>query len=733
MKKFFPIFIIFCLCTMMAKAQEVQSLKGKTILFVYGGWDGHEPKQCHDLLVPWMESEGAKVISSDNLDVYTDEKLMDSIDLIVQCWTMGTITPAQERGLLKAVREGKGIAGWHGGTADSFRNNTDYQFMIGGQWVAHPGNVIDYDVKITNHNEEVTRGLKDFHMHSEQYYMHVDPNVEVLATTTFVNNVAAPWISGHTMPVVWKTYYGKGKVFYSSLGHVAKDFEVSEALEIMKRGIRWASQQLPEPVVAISSGSIEGVYAKDVFAFKGIPYAEAERFQPSHPVTAWDGVRECKVYGPWAKQAENEGKSMEGAGDFLANVWTTGLNDGGKRPIMFWIHGGGFSVGSANADPTDGIALAKKGAVVVSINHRLDVMGFLDLSSFGGKWKKSVNVGMLDIVNALKWVKENAEAFGGDPDNITIFGESGGGGKVGTLLCMPEAKGLFQKAIIQSGAKINITTSEVSKQLGKNVVKELGLTAKTLDKINTIDFETLLAASRKCQAEILGARTPGSIKMWGFCPTADGNTLLQQPYTPGFSTLAHDIPIMIGTTFNELERKFYTDKSLDQEKADKILQARYGDEALEYAKAFREAYPDGTLADMLGTDSNIRTLTLATADAKSSEGGAPVYVYLLKWVSDYDTEGSGCYHSLDIPLCFNNPYDERYQVKDGDPKAASIAERMSDLWFSFARTGKPEANGVPEWNPYTKENGATLVLDNECKLKFNYDRKLQDFLYKKLK
>lgn len=733
MKKLLSTAILMLFCAIMLSAQGQTPLKDKTILFVYGGWDGHEPKQCHDLFVPWMEQEGAKVISADNLDVYTDESLMQSIDLIVQCWTMGTITPAQERGLLRAVSEGKSIAGWHGGTADSFRNNTDYQFMIGGQWVAHPGNVIDYDVKITNREDEVMRGLKDFHMRSEQYYMHVDPNVEVLATTKFVNNAAAPWISGRSMPVVWKTRYGKGKVFYSSLGHVAKDFEVPEAFEIMKRGIRWAAQKLPEPVVTISSGSIEGIYADEVFAFKGIPYAEAERFQPSHPVKAWEGVRSCKVYGPWAKQAENEGKSAEGDGDFLANVWTTGLNDGAKRPIMFWIHGGGFSVGSANADPTDGVALARKGAVVVSINHRLDVMGFLDLSAFGGKWKKSVNVGMLDIVNALKWVKENAEAFGGDPDNITIFGESGGGGKVGTLLCMPEAKGLFQKTIIQSGAKINITTKEVSQKLGKNVVAELGLTAKTLDKINTIDFETLLKASRKCQAEILGARTPGSIKMWGFCPTADGKTLLQQPYTPGFSALAHDIPVMIGTTFNELERKYYTDTTLNQEKADDILRSRYGDDAKEYADAFKAAYPEGSLADMLGTDSNIRTLTLATADAKSTEGGAPVYLYLLAWVSDYDSDGSGCYHSLDIPLCFNNPYDERYQVKEGDPKAAFVADRMSNLWFSFARTGKPESEGVPAWEPYTKENGATLIIDNEFEMKHHFDRKLQDFLYKKLK
>lgn len=492
-------------------------------------------------------------------------------------------------------------------------------------------------------------------------------------------------------------------------------------------------QKNTEPIAKISSGTIEGIYDQDVFAFKGIPYAQSERFQPSQPVDAWEGVKECKEYGPWAKQAENDGRSTEFTGDFLANVWTAGLNDGGKRPIMFWIHGGGFSSGSANADPTDGVHLAQKGMVVVSINHRLDVLGFLDLSEYGEKWQQTVNAGMYDIINALKWTRDNAEAFGGDPNNITIFGESGGGGKVGTLLCMPEAKGLFQKAIIQSGAKINITTSEVSKQLGKNVVAELGLTAETIDSIQNVDFETLLAASRKCQAEILGPRTPGSIKMWGYCPTADGKTLLQQPYTPGFADLANDVPIMIGTTFNELERKFYTDTTLTDTKVDEILSARYGEDKEAFIAAFKEAYPDRNGADMLGIDSNIRTLTLATADAHSAVSKCPVYVYLLTWVSDFDEGGSGAYHSLDIPLCFDNPYDERYQVKEGDPKAQIVSDRMSNLWMSFARNGKPVSEGVPEWEPYTKENGATLIIDNEYEMKYNFDRKLEDILYQKLK
>ena len=217
------------------------TLESKKVLYVYGGWKGHEPAESVSIFVPWMKSEGADVIVSDTLDSYLDDELMGSLDLIIQIWTMGKITKEQEKALLKAVRGGVGLAGWHGGIGDSFRNNVDYQFMVGGQWVAHPGGIIDYTVKTTNHKDPVTKGLKDFTMHSEQYYMHVDPNVKVLATTEFTGEHNS-WIDKCVIPVVWKKYYGEGRVFYSSLGHVMADFKVNEALEIQKRGIRWASE-----------------------------------------------------------------------------------------------------------------------------------------------------------------------------------------------------------------------------------------------------------------------------------------------------------------------------------------------------------------------------------------------------------------------------------------------------------------------------------------------------------
>ncbi|NOT74034.1 MAG: ThuA domain-containing protein [Cyclobacteriaceae bacterium] len=229
------------------------SLKGRNILFTYGGWDGHEPEKFANYFISWLKDEGAEVQVFTTLDPYSDQILMDRIDLVIQIFTMSKISKEQEAGLLRAIgRNGTAMAGWHGGMGDSFRDNPDYQFMVGGQWVAHPGGVIDYDVKIVNHSDDVTKGLKDFKMKSEQYYMHIDPNVKVLATTKFTgavkNDENSAWqpdysfINGTVMPVAWKKMYGKGRVFYNSLGHNLDHVtSVSDAMEMMKRGIKWAS------------------------------------------------------------------------------------------------------------------------------------------------------------------------------------------------------------------------------------------------------------------------------------------------------------------------------------------------------------------------------------------------------------------------------------------------------------------------------------------------------------
>ena len=224
---------------------EAGPAKKKKALFVWGGWDGHEPKQCVDIFAPWLAGQGFEVEISTTLDSYLDAAKMKSFDLIVQVFTMSSITPQQEKGLLDAIRGGVGMAGWHGGMADAFRSNTEYEFMVGGAWAAHPGGVIDYEVQIVNREDPITAGLADFKMHSEQYFMLVDPGNDVLASTTFSGQYA-PWTKGIVMPVVWKKHYGEGRVFYTSLGHVSADFNVPEARAIVQRGMLWAAHALEE-------------------------------------------------------------------------------------------------------------------------------------------------------------------------------------------------------------------------------------------------------------------------------------------------------------------------------------------------------------------------------------------------------------------------------------------------------------------------------------------------------
>lgn len=218
-----------------------QENKMKNALLVWGGWDGHEPKACVEIMAEVLRNEGYHVEIADTLDVFLDEKLMKSLNLVTPCWTMGQISPEQSRGLLDAVKSGVGIAGWHGGMCDAFRNCTEYQFMTGGQWVEHPGGIIDYTIEITQPDDPIVKGIGHFKMHSEQYYLLVDPGNEVLATTTF-SGEHYPWIKGTVMPQVWKRMYGNGKVFYNALGHVAKDFDVPQVKEIMRRGMLWAGR-----------------------------------------------------------------------------------------------------------------------------------------------------------------------------------------------------------------------------------------------------------------------------------------------------------------------------------------------------------------------------------------------------------------------------------------------------------------------------------------------------------
>lgn len=486
-----------------------------------------------------------------------------------------------------------------------------------------------------------------------------------------------------------------------------------------------------EPVIKITSGIVSGSFSDGVYAFKGIPYAKAERFMPPQDPDTWDGVRECTAFGPVARQVvpwypdsvQNE-KEM-----FTVNVWTQGINDGKKRPVMLWLHGGGFHVGASNDPMTYGEALARKGDIVtVSVNHRLNILGFLDLSACGEKYAQSANVGMLDIVKALEWIQKNIEKFGGNPSDVTIVGESGGGGKVGTLMCMPGAKGLFHKAIIQSGTLLNTMTKEQSQTLGLTVLENLGLTPDDVEKLDTIPYPDLVKAGNDAIAKLAGPRTPGSPRMYGFAPSADGDVLIQQPFSPGFAEISKDIPVMIGSTLNELMPTAYGEKNLTMEEAKDRLAKEYGDRTEEYVSLFAKAYPDYTPQDLLSVDKLFRPYTIRTADARAAETNAPVYVYLLAWKSPVDSASRGSFHGLDIPLAFNN-VDLRADWTGNTEEAWALADKMSSAWINFVKTGNPNIEGVlPRWDPYTAENGVTMYFDNECRIVNNHDRELMNFI-----
>jgi para-nitrobenzyl esterase len=498
--------------------------------------------------------------------------------------------------------------------------------------------------------------------------------------------------------------------------------------ETAQEAIQEAGQK---PIVKTTYGPISGSIEDGVFSFKGIAYAQAERFMPPQAPDAWKGVRAHTEFGPIAMQVNSW--SPETAMDekklFTLNVWTQGVNDGKKRPVMFWLHGGGFAVGASDDPITDGKMLAQKGDIVlVSVNHRLNILGFLDLSAFGDQYAHSANVGMLDVVAALEWVNKNIQSFGGDPKNVTIFGESGGGGKVGTLMSMPGANGLFHKAIIQSGTLVNVMTKEKSTDIGKALVDVLELSEKDLSALHSMPYKQLVGAGNKALEKTVGLRKPGSITMSGFGPVPDGVNLLQQPFTPDFADISKDIPLLIGTTLNELVKTVYDEKNLTLEEAKQRLTKIYGDNADAYIELFEKAYPDYSPQDLLSIDTLFRPNTIVTADARAAKTDAPVYSYLLTWKSTVEDHTKGSFHGLDIPLAFKNIELGKHWTGTSN-EAKALAEKMSSAWIHFAKTGNPNVDGaLPAWKPYSRENGETMIFDAEPKILNNHDRELMDFI-----
>lgn len=497
---------------------------------------------------------------------------------------------------------------------------------------------------------------------------------------------------------------------------------------IMAMAVLWGAvvcmgQKSDPMVVSTTSGLVKGIDQEGTMAWLGIPYAKVERFMPPLPVEKWQGVRVCDHWGPQAMQQTNREMSeaeMSEKNSCVLNVWSTDKK--GKKPVMVWLHGGGFDSGTSAWDP--GMALAKKDVVVVSVNHRLNILGFLDLSTYGEAYRQSGNVGMLDVVAALEWVRDNIKKFGGDPKNVTIFGESGGGGKVGTLLCMPSAKGLFHKAIIMSGTILNVNTKAMTEELGEAVLKELGIEKKDVDKIKDVPYKELYAAGQRAMAASIGTRRPGTPMMWGFGPTPDGEVLLQQPFQPGFADISAKVPILIGTTFNELQRLAYG-QPMTQEEARAQLTRTFGDETESYINAFAEAYPDHTPQDLVSIDWLFRPKTIITADEIGGKRKADTYMYMFTWKSP---QNQGSVHGAELKFCFNRLHHQHSDVPNPTEKDFLLATLMSDSWAQFAHTGNPNTEGLPYWQPYTAENGEMMIFDYNCRILHNPDRKLEEII-----
>lgn len=493
-----------------------------------------------------------------------------------------------------------------------------------------------------------------------------------------------------------------------------------------------------------ASGRIAGYRdASGIYTYKGVPYAKASRFCAPEAPDAWTDVRSCRNFGPTSPQEVRQGwqndqiafafnwdDGFTGEDCQRLNIWTKAEgNDGKKRPVMVWLHGGGFSAGSGQELPGyDGANLALKGdVVVVTLNHRLNVLGFLDLSDFGEKYARSGNAGMLDIVAALRWVNENIEQFGGDPENVTIFGQSGGGGKVSTLLAMPDAKGLFHKAIVQSGSACRTMTSDFSRRIGRATVAELGLT-DNVEAIETVPYPELLAAATKALAKVRAeVESEGGVTpfIFGWAPSVDGKVLPSQPFDGVAPEISRDVPMIIGTTRCEFSPTTYVPmlRNVDMAGARAFAERTYGEHTDEFIAAYAEAYPGFQPKDIIDFDTNFRPGAIEQGDAKSAQGGAPVYMYMFAWESPVLDGALRSTHCMEIPFVFNNA-DVHASMTGGSPEAMTLADRMSDAWIAFARTGNPNTATLPEWPAYTKDGGATMMFDNECEVKHNHDRRL---------
>jgi para-nitrobenzyl esterase len=493
------------------------------------------------------------------------------------------------------------------------------------------------------------------------------------------------------------------------------------------------------PVVEIAFGRMRGAYEAGIHSFKGVPYGAStgghNRFKPPQPPLSWSGVRDALAYGNRAWQLPNRPKrravleSLLGPADTMPesedcltlNLWTPVVGDGGKRPVMVWLHGGAFAYGSANRAVTDGANLARRGdVVVVGVNHRLNIFGFLNLADLGGaEWAHAGNAGMLDIVAALRWVRDNIAAFGGDPGNVTIFGESGGGGKVSVLLAMPAARGLFHRAVIQSGAAIRVSARERANALAEAALKQLGLGAGDCARLQTLQAEQILTAIAPASRAVGRTRWP-LLDRYDFGPVVDGGDLPQHPADPEAPAIADDIPLMVGGTREESAFFLADDDqvwngTLSEADLRERVAAVAGAETDALLAAYHQAMPQASPADRLIaalTGSNFWVRSVLLAERYAARRKTPVYMYSLDWQSPAHGGRMKAHHAMDLPFVFDNT-----AVPDttaGAPGARELAARMSDTWIAFARHGNPNNVAIPSWPAYTGAERATMIFDDEC-------------------
>lgn len=468
-------------------------------------------------------------------------------------------------------------------------------------------------------------------------------------------------------------------------------------------------------VVETAKGRIRGSEENGIYQYLGVPYAQAEeRFVPAVEVQEWEGILDASEVGPMSPQSSMLGMSgggQEGTDNNCQNlnIWTPGTNDGEKRAVMVWLHGGGFSTGSANDADYNGADLSRSGdVVVVSINHRLGVSGFLDLSAYGEKYEYSANVGLTDIVSALQWIQENIESFGGDPDNVTLFGQSGGGAKVLALMTTPYAKGLFRRGIVQSGATetmgVTFTSQEASTSLTERILERLGITADHIEDIQNVSLEDLEKASEEALQEtaeeyrIPAPLSDGYAMEWG--PVVDGDYMPTDPVTEdSFAENGKGIDLLIGSNLNEWTM---------------LMGGDQGELTEEETAAFAAAYPNEDVGKANKVDTLIRLPMLKIMSHKADQNDGNVYAYVFTW----DESRMGAYHGAEIPFVFAH--------EQNGETAQKLMEQVSQAWISFAKSGVPSAEGLPVWEAYDK--GATMILDAESSLAYGHDRELMKLL-----